>query len=226
MEQRAFWPAELEIRAAGRRLSGRFRYSQGAGDKTATISDRGRARKERIAPDAFGWQMREFQKLQSEYAAIAANAADRARVELLRQEIERRNVHVLAGHSFDKPLGDMRSGTAAIVSTREAVEFEVDLPAEDDMPTYMRDTVAMVRAGLVGGISPGFKVPPRDVVPDAEVLEPEAGNPGVHVRVIRQAVLYELSLVTRPAYTETDIDLRADAFPPPPVAVRRVRLCL
>ena len=224
METRAFWPAELEIRARGRRLGGRFRYSQGAGDKMATVSDRGRTRKERIAGDAFGWQLRAFEQLQAEYAGIANKALERARAELLRQEMERRNVHILSGHSFDKPLGDMRSGSAKITSTNEAIEFEVDLPADDEMPTYMRDTVSMIRAGLVGGISPGFKVPPRDVVPDAEGLEPEPGNSAVQVRVIRQAVLYELSLVTRPAYTETEVDLRADDFPAP--LVRRARFCL
>ena len=224
METRAFWPAELEIRARGRRLGGRFRYSRGSGDKMATVSDRGRTRKERIAGDAFGWQLRAFEQLQAEYAGIANKALERARAELLRQEMERRNVHILSGHSFDKPLGDMRSGSAKITSTNEAIEFEVDLPADDEMPTYMRDTVSMIRAGLVGGISPGFKVPPRDVVPDAEGLEPEPGNSAVQVRVIRQAVLYELSLVTRPAYTETDIDLRADDFPP--AVMRRARFCL
>ena len=124
----------------------------------------------------------------------ADKALDKALAELLRQELQRRNVHVLAGHSFDRPLGDMRSGTAVVTSTREAVEFEVDLPPEDQMPSYMRDTVLQVRNGLIGGVSPGFKVPPRDVVPDAEGLEPEEGNPSVMVRVIRQAVLYELAL--------------------------------
>ena len=224
MEMRAYWPAELEIRQAGRRLGGRFRYSEGRGSRMATVRDRGRTRKERIEGDAFGWQMREFQKLQQEYAAVADKALDKALAELLRQELQRRNVHVLAGHSFDRPLGDMRSGTAVVTSTREAVEFEVDLPPEDQMPSYMRDTVLQVRNGLIGGVSPGFKVPPRDVVPDAEGLEPEEGNPSVMVRVIRQAVLYELSLVTRPSYSETEVNLRAEDFAP--ATPRRIRWCL
>ena len=66
-----------------------------------------------------------------------------------------------------------------------------------------------LQGGLVGGISPGFSVPPASAVPNAEELIPEPGNPGVQIRVIRQAVLFELSLVTRPAYPETDVDLRA-----------------
>ena len=51
----------------------------------------------------------------------------------------------------------------------------------------------MIRAGLAGGVSPGFRVPPASVVANAEAFEPEPGNPGVQVRVINQAVLHELS---------------------------------
>ena len=156
----------------------------------ATVSDRGRTRKERIAGDAFGWQMREFARVQQQLAEAIEAAVDQAQVELLRQELERRNVHVLAGHSFDRPLGDMKSGTARVASTREEVEFAVDLPDESAMPSYMADAVRMIEAGLVGGISPGFRVPPASAVANAEAFEPEPGNPGVQVRVINQAVLH------------------------------------
>ena len=218
-------PGELEIRAKGgrRSLRGRFPYSAGPGRGMATVRDRGRVRKERIAPDAFGWQMRRFAEVQKQLAEAIEGAVDQARIELLRQELERRNVHVLAGHSYDKPLGDLKSGTARVTSDADAVAFEVDLPDEADMPSWMADTVRSVRAGLAGGVSPGFRVPPRDVVPDAEGLEPEPGNPGVQVRVIRQAVLSEISIVTRPAYSETNIAARA--FDPAP-AVRRRRFYL
>lgn len=219
------FPADLEIRArSGRRsLRGRFPYSAGPGRGMATIRDRGRVRKERIEGDAFGWQLREFAKVQQEMAEMIEGAVDQARAELLRQELERRNVHILAGHSYDRPLGDLRSGTARVTSTREAVDFEVDLPDESDMPSWMRDTVKAVSAGLAGGVSPGFRVPPAAAVRDAEVFEPEPGNPAVQVRVIRQAVLSELSVVTRPAYSATDVDVRA-FDPAPPVRRRRLWL--
>ena len=223
MEHRAVYEGELELRQSGRRLAGRFPYSQRSGDRMATVMDRGRVRKERIAGDAFGWQIREFEKLQGELAATIESAVDEARVQVLRQELERRNIHVLAGHSYDKPMGDMLRTGAVITSTREAVEFEIELPDESNQPSYMRDTVAMVRAGLIGGISPGFRVPPRAVVPDGERLEPEPGNPAVQVRVVENAVLSELSIVTRPAYSETDVDVRAqlEAIPQ-----RRLRVWL
>ena len=222
MEHRAVYEGELELRQAGRRLAGRFPYSQRSGDRMATVMDRGRVRKERIGPDAFGWQIREFGKLQGELAAAISDSLDEARLQLLRQELERRNIHILSGHSYDKPMGDMLRSGARVTSTREAVEFDIELPDESNQPSYMRDTIAMIRSGLIGGISPGFRVPPKAVVPNGERLEPEPGNPAVQVRVIENAVLSELSIVTRPAYSETDIDVRAlEALAP-----RRLRVWL
>ena len=87
MEHRAVYEGELEIRQSGRRLAGRFPYSQRSGDRQATVMDRGRVRKERIAPDAFGWQVREFEKLQGELAATIESAIDEARVQVLRQDL-------------------------------------------------------------------------------------------------------------------------------------------
>ena len=86
MEHRAVYEGELELRQSGRRLAGRFPYSQRSGDRQATVMNRGRVRKERIAGDAFGWQIREFEKLQGELAATIESAVDEARVQLLRQE--------------------------------------------------------------------------------------------------------------------------------------------
>ena len=47
---------ELEIRARGGRRSmrGRFSYSPGPGRRMATVSDRGRVRKERVGPAPSG----------------------------------------------------------------------------------------------------------------------------------------------------------------------------
>ena len=221
METFAALPGELEIRIRDRGgvLRGRFPYG-----RTATVADRGRRRKERIGPDAFGWQMREFQKLMAEIPKVVAAAAQQARRELLEEQLERRNVHILAGHDFNKPLGDMKRGTARVVSTKEALEFEVDLPDEADMPTYMLDAIKEVRTGRAGGISPGFKIPPPGVVPGAMTIEPEPGNPGVEIRVVNQAVLYEVSVVSRPTYGSTDVDLRVEDFGVLAVPVRpRVR---
>ena len=78
------------------------------------------------------------------------------------------------------------------------------------MPTYFLDTVKEVRTGRAGGLSPGFYIPPRDVVANAERLIPEPGNPGVAIREVLQAVMPEMSIVSRPVYGSTSVDLRAE----------------
>ena len=206
MENDLILPGELEIRARGdrRTLSGVFPYN-----KTATVRDRGKRRKERVRSRAFGWQLRRFQELQEELAQVIKGGVEQTQREIIEEQLERANVHVLSGHSFDKPLGDMLKGTARLTDSDDAVRFEVDLPDERDMPSYMLDVVKEIRTNRAGGVSPGFAIPPRNVVPDAEEFIDEPGNPGVQIRVIKQAVLHEMSIVTRPAYGSTEVDIRA-----------------
>ena len=150
------------------------------------MRDRGRVRKETFGPRAFRFAVEESE----------------------------REVHLLSGHSYDRPLASKRRGTLRLEDSDDGLRFEADLPEEAAQPSWMRDTVLSLEAGLVGGISPGFSVPPASAVPNAERLIPEPGNPGVQIRVIREAVLHELSLVTRPAYPATDIDLRGEHLDP------------
>ena len=205
---------------------------------TATVMDRGRTRKERLGPDALGWQMREFAKLQTQMQTMLSDTFAEARRQL-EEQLERRNVHVLSGHDFGKPLGDLKGRTARVTSNKDYLDFEVDLPAFEDMPTYFQDVVKEVRTGRAGGVSPGFRTPPKSAVPNAETFIPEVGNPDVLIRVIHEAVMPEISIVTRPVYPsrielrEEDMDdfyeqafleMRGDlVIPAPP---RRVFLCL
>ena len=172
------YPVELEYRQAGRTISGAFKYGA-----TATVSDRGRARKERFGPRAF------------EYAV----------------NDETREINLLSGHSLSQPLASRRAGSLKLKDSDDLLEFTATLPVEGDQPSWIKDTVLAIRSKLVGGISPGFRIPPKGTVPNAEELIPEPGNPGVFIRLIRQAVLFELSLVTRPAYPDTAVSLRSEA---------------
>ena len=146
----------------------------------ATIRDRGRTRKESIRSRAFRFAV----------------------------EDREHDIDLLRGHSFDSPLGSKLAGTLALTESDDALGFVASLPSERSQPSWMVDTVRAVRSGLIRGISPGFRVPPTSVVANAEELIPEVGNTGVLVRTINEAVLYELSLVTRPGYTGTEIDIR------------------
>ena len=149
----------------------------------AVVSDRGRVRKERIAKDAFRYAI----------------------------DDPKRKIDVLVGHDFGKPIANRQTGSLAIESNADAVTFQAILPDDADMPTWVDDAVRAVRAGLMLGLSPGFRVPPPDVVPDAEVEMPEPGNPGVFITEVRAGVLREMSLVTAGAYDEASVTLRAES---------------
>ena len=150
----------------------------------ATIADRGRVRKERIRPGAFKFAI----------------------------EDPDREIQLLRGHSFDHPLASKRAGTLDFADTAAALTFDAAMPPDDDQPSWVADTLKAIRAGLMLGLSPGFSVPPRTAVPDAEEEEEEDGNPGVFIRVLNAVVLHELSAVTRPAYPEAGVDLRAETL--------------
>lgn len=162
----------------------------------AVIADRGKVRKERLLPGAFDFTL------------------DDADAE----------VSFLFGHNFDTPLASRQAGTLALKSTDEALEFEADILPELEDVTHVRDAMTMLEAGLVTGISPGFRVPPAETVPEAERLDPEEGNPGVFIRSLSAVVLYELSLVTRPAYAESQAELRAMQNAAHPMCQRKVFL--
>ena len=72
----------------------------------------------------------------------------------------------------------------------------------------MVDTVLAVRSGLATGLSPGFRIPPPSAVANPVREVPEEGNPGVFIRLIQAATLFEMSVVTRGAYTDAAVALR------------------
>ena len=228
------FPAQLEIRAGenGRRtMAASFPY-----DVTANRSNTGRVRKERFGPMALAWQVVEFQKLQAELAQVLqtsfgeAQAALRARqleldaleqradnispeagrsrrVQQLEDTLEKRNTHLLVSHDYGKALADMKSGTLAVEHTPARIYLRADLPPIDESPTWVNDAVLAVRGGQLRGVSPGFVVP---VDTGRERLLPEPGNPGVMIRQVDDGVAFEYSLIARPTYPLTDVDVRED----------------
>jgi len=180
IETRSIWPVQgLEVRQKGGRptIVGRFPYNA-----LATLADRGRVRKETIAPGAFSYDL---------------------------EENPLSDISLLFGHSFDKPLASRRSGSLTFKDTKDFLEFVAVIPEGAERASHIVDALAMLDAGLVQGVSPGFRVPPPDVVPDAEELVPEPGNPSVFIRTLKKLRLFELSLVTRPAYEDSSAELRA-----------------
>ena len=148
----------------------------------ATVRDRGRVRKESFAPRAFRFAVDDTE----------------------------REINLLLGHDFNNPIASRRAGSLVVEDGPEALVFRAELPEEAAQTIAQVDAVKQLRQGLVGGISPGFRVPPASAVPNAETLLDEPGNPGVQIRRINEAVLFEISLVARPAYPDTEADVRHD----------------
>ena len=98
---------------------------------TATVRDRGRVRKERFEPRAFRFAI----------------------------EDETRQLDILVGHDFGKPIASRKAGTLSIADGDDGVTFEAQLP--DDPPSWVVDAEKSIAAGLMVGLSPGFTVRPR-----------------------------------------------------------------
>ena len=196
---------EIRARGGGRVLSGKFPLG-----KTATVKSSGRTRKERFKSGSMSWQVREFQKLQGELAEVMKSSLDEARkqilIDQLEDALEKRNTFLLVGHSYDRAIADVRSGTLAVIHKADAVELEAELPDAEQMPSWIKDAVLAIKGKQLRGISPGFQV-----ARGGEHLEREDPSAGDSmVRVIDDAVVFEYSLVARPAYAGTDVDARSD----------------
>lgn len=107
------------------------------------------------------------------------------------------DMHLLFGHDFDRPLASRSAGSLAIRDTGEAVEFEARI---DGGTSWAADFLAAHRAGLIRGLSPGFRVPTG-----GDRVERRSGG---LLRRIARAELHELSAVTRPAYPAAQIEAR------------------
>lgn len=172
---------DLEIRRGGGGISirGSFPYNS-----LAVLSDggrRGRPRKERFGSRAFKYSV----------------------------ESEEQEIHLLVGHDFGQPLASKNHGSLILEDTPDALKFEARISDAVRETSHGRDAMAMLEGGLIGGISPGFRIPPERTVPNAETIEEEDPADGTAIiRTVNDAILYELSLVTRPAYPSTEVEAR------------------
>ena len=110
------------------------------------------------------------------------------------------DVHLLVHHDMNKPLASRGAGSLTLEDTDEALTFEATLAPEMRSVGYVQDFLGTLAAGLVGGISPGFRVPQGG----DRVKRSGAGI----MRVVRSADLIEISAVTKPAYPAAQIEAR------------------
>lgn len=161
----------LELRTEGGETRLRATFPYGRETVLAERVGMGRERREMIAPHAF---------------------ADR---------IERgEDVHFLSGHDFNKPLASRSAGTLTLTETDDALTVDATISASMVQVSYVRDFLNAHAAGLVRGLSPGFRVRPG-----GETVE-ERGD--AILRTVTAADLFEISAVTKPAYTQAQIEAR------------------
>lgn len=120
------------------------------------------------------------------------------------------DLHFLVAHDFNKPLASRTAGTLTVSESDDALTLEATISAAMAGVSYVRDFLTAHGAGLIRGLSPGFRVKPG-----GETVE-ERGK--AILRTIRAADLFEVSAVTRPAYPDAQIEARNWAYHP---SVRR-----
>src|SRR3546814_2272400 len=104
------------------------------------------------------------------------------------------NIFLVAGDDAEKPLASTEAGSLSLRDGDDALHIEARVVAST---TWATDALAALAAGLTKGLSPGFRVKPG-----GDLVTRTAAR---LLRTVPAAALFEVSLVTRPAY---------DAAPP------------
>lgn len=108
------------------------------------------------------------------------------------------DIHLLAGHDYNRPLASRSAGNLTLTDGDDALAIEATI---QDGTSWARDFLAAHGAGLIRGLSPGFRV-------DEGGERIERRTSGI-LRTITKASLFEISAVTRPAYSQAQIEARA-----------------
>ena len=159
----------FEIRQDGDGLAGRFVYDVDTiTSDRAEVRQRAGVRKSRIRPGAFRFAL----------------------------EDETREIQLLMGADFDRPLASKLAGSLDLEDGPEALTFRAERLPDT---SYVRDFRAQLATGAAQfGVRPLYRIPPAETVADAVSIVPEAGNPGVNIEVVNEAVLTGLAVVSRP----------------------------
>lgn len=118
------------------------------------------------------------------------------------------NIWLLVGHDPDRPLASREAGTLEIEDREDALTFTAEIGAQLRAAPYVADVLGGLEAGLIQGVSPGFRLADD---PGAEDVRSEGET---ILRTVRKALLYELSLVTWPAYGEAKAQVEARRWSP------------
>ena len=123
------------------------------------------------------------------------------------------DVRALVGHDPDKIIGRTKSGTLTLREDDQGLYCEIQPPET----TVGRDVVESIKRGDLDGMSFGFSAVEDDWQPN---------DKGEMEREVRKAKLFDVSVVTYPAYPQTEVavrELRSLMFPDGEPTVPAVR---
>lgn len=132
----------------------------------------------------------QYELMPEYFERIKAGAFDRALA-------ERQDVRALFNHDPNHVLGRSKSGTLRMTADSVGLRYEVDMPNTQTA----RDLAESVKRGDVSGSSFAFSV-------TSEGQEIERSKDGTTYRNIKDADLYDVSVVTYPAYESATSGIR------------------
>jgi HK97 family phage prohead protease len=127
-------------------------------------------------------------------------------VEVIRPEAFQRTIdegidlRAFFDHDPAKVLGRQSAGTLKINVDRRGVMVEIDPPSVTDPPNLMES----IERGDIGGMSFSFRA-----MPDGDDWKRESGQ---IVRYVSDMRTYEFSVVSMPAYEQTDVEIALRAL--------------
>ena len=149
-----------------------------------------REEEEHAAPKVVGYPV-VFNSLSTDLGGFREKIERGAFAESLKNKDE---VHALFNHDDDKVLGRLGSGTLRLWEDDHGLRMELDPPNT----TVGNDVVELLRRGDLVSMSFGF----YDVSDSWTMLD------GTDVRTINSARLFDVSIVTNPAYKESSVGVR------------------
>lgn len=120
------------------------------------------------------------------------------------------DVRLLVEHDRGRLLARSKSGTLRLRNAKKGLDYEGDLPDTQEG----RDIATLLERGDLDGASIGFIV-----LKESWVYDAKRGD----LRTVEEAQLFDVSLVSFPAYAETTAALRSRFAGPNPLTIHRLR---